>query len=788
MTPSGSSARPSEGASDRRSVAAASNGAELEGFLLDGKLSVPRVRTGSVSRADLIEAARAGECRVVGITAPAGYGKSTLMAEWAEADDRRVAWVSLDRLDDDPAALLFLLASAYGRISGQPDLIAGVGGLSVSALGRAAPRLASALRTSPMPFLLILDDLHELRSPACHDVLSVVISGIPPGSQLVAASRSEQPHLPRLRASGDAVEITATDLALDAAAAEQIFAEAHVNLTREQAAAVTARTEGWPVGLQLAALIAGDRRADGLTIAGDDRYVADYLYRESLLQLPAQVQRFLRRTAVLDQLSAPLCDAVLDEPGSSARLRDLEASSMFLVPLDRRRGWYRYHALFREFLLAELQRVEPDVVAKLHLRAADWYQSNGSPRLALEHLLNTTERDRCAQLMAQFILPTFQAGQVSTAQRWLATLGPSAIEQYPPLAVLAGWIAVLTGETADAQRWAAFLDTVSFDPVPVDGSASFHSARALLRALMCAAGPEQMAADARELLHSRESRDPNRPHSIDYAGTVLIALTLAPFVLAVSEGSDWGWVSLATLACLAVAVGSGFAFVAVEKRVAVPLLDLALLRNRILVGATIAILIGAGTINGLMYLLSLYFQDPNTLGFTPLQAGLATLPGDCRPGRDCATRTSARGQVRWPSGHRIGFRRHFGWLRRDGFRPALVALSGVPAAPGRGGRGDGIVQRTCVLGGDSLRCGRAGRGGVRGLEYGPLRRGGGGDRTGRDDLRHGDRKPDSQWQYGFRGSFIRPGSGVVGDGGLQRRRCSHGGRDGPPPRGQGNRA
>ena len=123
-----------------------------------------------------------------------------------------------------------------------------------------------------------------------------------------------------------------------------------------------------------------------------------------------------------------------------------------------------------------------------------------------------------------------------------------------------------------------------------------------------------------------ESRDPNRPPSIDYAGTVLIALTLAPFILAVSKGSDWGWVSLATLACLAVAVGSGFAFVAVEKRVAVPLLDLALLRNRILVGATIAILIGAGTINGLMYLLSLYFQDPNTLGFTPLQAGLATLP------------------------------------------------------------------------------------------------------------------------------------------------------------------
>ena len=358
-------------------------------------------------------------------------------------------------------------------------------GVGVSALGRAAPRLASAFRTSPVPFVLMLDDLHELRSPACHDVLSVVISGIPPGSQLVAASRSEQPHLPRLRASGDALDFAVSDLALDAAGAEQIFAQAHVAITPELAAAVTARTEGWPVGLYLAAVIASDSDGDVLTISGDDRYVADYLYRESLMQLPEGVQRFLRRTAVLDQLSAPLCDATLDEAGAQARLRDLEASSLFLVPLDRRRGWYRYHALFREFLLGELRRVEPDIIPKLHLRAADWYESNGSPALALEHLLNTTERERCVQLVAELILPTFQSGQLQTVQRWLSTLGDSAIEEYPPLAVLAGWIAVTTGHTADAQRWAAFLDNVSFDLVPVDGTVSFESARAMLRALMC---------------------------------------------------------------------------------------------------------------------------------------------------------------------------------------------------------------------------------------------------------------------------------------------------------------
>jgi LuxR family maltose regulon positive regulatory protein len=323
-----------------------------------------------------------------------------------------------------------------------------------------------------------------------------VISGIPEGSQLVAASRSEQPHLPRLRASADSVDIEVSDLALDAAGAEQIFAEAHVPIIHERAVALTARTEGWPVGLYLAALIASDSGGDVSTISGEDRYVADYLYRESFLHLPEGVQRFLRRTAVLDPLSASLCDATLDEWGAQARLRDLEASNMFLVPLDRRRGWYRYHSLFREFLLGELRRVEPDIIAKLHLRAADWYESNGSPMLALEHLLNTAERERCVQLVSSLALPTFQSGQLLTAQRWLSTLGEPAIREYPPLAVLAGWIAVLTGQTADAQRWAAFLDTVSFDLVPVDGTVSFESARAMLQALMCRAGPERMVEDA----------------------------------------------------------------------------------------------------------------------------------------------------------------------------------------------------------------------------------------------------------------------------------------------------
>jgi LuxR family maltose regulon positive regulatory protein len=471
--------------------------AELDELLLEAKLSVPASRPGSVSRAGLVEAARASGSRVVGLTAPAGYGKSTLLAEWARAEERSVAWVSLDRFDDDPTALLTVLASAYARVSpGNADLVADMGGLGVSALGRAAPRLASALRTSPAPFVFMLDDLHELRSAACQDVLGVVISGVPAGSQLVAASRFEQAHLPRLRASGDALEFRAKDLALDAAGTEQIFAQAHLSLSRELAAAVTRRTEGWPVGIYLAAVIANDTGGTALTVSGDDRYVSDYLYHESLMQLPERDRRFLRRTAVLDQLCAPLCDAVMGESGAQEHLRRLEATSMFLIPLDRRREWYRYHALFREFLLGELRRVEPEEVMKLHLRAADWYESRGSPATALEHLLSTTERDRCVQLVTELILPTYQAGQMSTVQRWLAELGDSAIAGYPPLAVLAGWVTALTGQTAEAQRWAAIMDAASFDLVPRDGTASFDSARAMLRTFMCPAGPDQAMADA----------------------------------------------------------------------------------------------------------------------------------------------------------------------------------------------------------------------------------------------------------------------------------------------------
>jgi LuxR family maltose regulon positive regulatory protein len=478
---------------------------DLDRLLLEAKLRVPEARPTSVSRAGLVEKARSSGRRVVAITAPGGYGKTTFLAEWARMENRRVAWVSLDSSDDDPGALLRLLASAYGRVDpDRRDLVAEVGGVGMPLLGRAAPRMAAALSASSAPFVLMLDDLHELKSPACQDVLEVVIDGLPQGSQLVIASRFEQPHLPRLRAAGDAFEVVGADLALDPIAAKKIFAAEDVNLSPELAVEVTRRTEGWPAGVYLAAMIAKDGPHQEGLISGEDRYVADYLYRESLSRLPADEQWFLCATAVLEQLCGSLCDAVLDSSGGAEQLRRLEASSLFVVSLDRQRQWYRYHTLFREFLLGELRRRTSDgEIEKLHLKATDWYEANGSRSLAIEHLLQTAERDRSLQMVASSWLNTCSTGNLATVRRWLTVIGPTDMEAYPPLAVAAAWSGMLTGETSERDRWAAVAESASFPSASSGGFASFESARAVLRAATCARGPEAMRSDA-EFAFSQE--------------------------------------------------------------------------------------------------------------------------------------------------------------------------------------------------------------------------------------------------------------------------------------------
>jgi LuxR family transcriptional regulator, maltose regulon positive regulatory protein len=260
---------------------------------------------------------------------------------------------------------------------------------------------------------------------------------------------------------------------------------------------------------------------------------------EALAQQPKAMQRFLRRTAVLDQLCGPLCEAVLGPSAAAVLLRRAEASGLFLIPLDHRREWYRYHDLFREFLLGELRRTEPGIITTLHRRAADWYEASGSPARALEHLLCTADWDRTVRLATALAKPTYDAGKLPTMNRWLRVIGDESIERYPPLAVISAWAGVLTGDPAQAERWAAFVDAASFDGAPADGSASFDSARAMVRAAMCANGPEAMLADAAFAVAQEPAWSPWRDTALWLLGEAhLLAGHLGEARAALAEASE----------------------------------------------------------------------------------------------------------------------------------------------------------------------------------------------------------------------------------------------------------
>lgn len=500
----------------------------VDRVLLESKLRRPEPRPGVVSRAGLIERARGSRSRVVSVIAPAGYGKSTMLAEWAAMERRAVAWVSLEQSDDDPAVLLRLVAAACSAVSLPAAAIVaemrGGGGL---ALGRAAPLLAAALAATEAPFVLFVDDVHAVGSPDCRDVFEVVLGGIPTGSQVVLAGRHEQPYVARLRAAGELVEFGAVDLRVDLDGARTIFREAGVAGASEAGVAgAWERCEGWPAGLHLCALIAreGDRGCELSSVWGDDRFVADYLYRECVERLPDDLQRFLRRTAVLEQLSGAVCDAVLESADSGTRLREVEMLNLFLVPLDRRRGWYRYHGLFREFLLAELQRSEGALIPELHLRAAGWCEANGLAAHAIEHLLAAGDRVGSVRLVAAMASPTYQAGQFATVSRWISELGYEDVASYPPLAALACWDAMLMGEPGEAERWASLIEDVQFDGDSPDAERAFAAMRAMLRAVMYADGPQRALEDAAFALATEPTWSSWRPLALYvYASALLLA-------------------------------------------------------------------------------------------------------------------------------------------------------------------------------------------------------------------------------------------------------------------------
>jgi LuxR family maltose regulon positive regulatory protein len=473
------------------------------GELVESKLHPPSARPGIVPRTALVDRLLASHAvPVVCVVAPPGYGKTTLLAQWAERKATRVGWVSVDQRDNDPAVLLTYLAVALDRIQpidhGLFHALAAPGAVVATVMAR----FAAAVSAMAEPVALVLDHVELLHNPQCLDAVAELVAHLPRGSQLVLASRARPPlPLALLRAQGRVVEVGVEELAMDQREARALLQGAGVRLGDTELTTLVQRTEGWPVGLYLAALaLQAGAPDDDAGFAGDDRLVADYLHSELLARLSQDEVVFLTRTAVLDRMCGPLCDAVLDARGSARVLESLEGANLLLVPLDRRRQWYRYHHLFGELLRAELERREPELVPQLHGRAAAWCEANGLPETAIDHAQAAGDTDRVARLVARLTQPAYAAGRADTARRWLVWFEDQGlVDRYPPVAVQGAWVQALVGRPAAAERWADAAERGSFAETLPDGS-TMASYLALLRALLCRAGVEQMRIDAQVAL------------------------------------------------------------------------------------------------------------------------------------------------------------------------------------------------------------------------------------------------------------------------------------------------
>jgi LuxR family maltose regulon positive regulatory protein len=460
-------------------------------------------RPGVVRRDGLLRAFAAvpDDVALLMVVAGPGYGKTTALGQWAADDPRPFGWISLDSSDGDPIYLLRRITDALHKIHALDDAVwDALASPGVSPVGVVVRRLIASLQANPMPWILVLDDLHAVAGSATPDMIVALAQGLPRGCHLVVASRNRSGlRLARLRIEGKLAEFGRESSAFSYREATAVLTADGAGLPEDAVRAVVDRTEGWPAGVYLAALaIRGrpDPAAAAAEIAGSDAFIADYFWEEVLARESPEVVRFLRRTAVLEHLSGAVCDAVLDTTGSAARLADLAARNLFVVPEDDDGRWYRYHRLFAEMLLAELRRTEPAEEIELHRRAAAWYEANGPVERAVGHALAGQDTAAAARLVTMYGQRTFSVGLVATVQRWLGNLDDGALDSYPPLAVNAAWVWAVSGEPVKAYRCLHAAEHGSFDGIPPDGSVSMESAIARIRAVLAPYGVEQMRLDA----------------------------------------------------------------------------------------------------------------------------------------------------------------------------------------------------------------------------------------------------------------------------------------------------
>ena len=431
-----------------------SSGGVLGEGLLATKLYAPPVRANLVQRARLLERLEEGvRGKLTLVSAPAGFGKSTLLGEWALKSGLPVGWLSLDEGDNDPTRFFSYLVAALQSVDER------IGKDALSLLGSPQPLPPQAILTSltndiatvPEDFALVLDDFHVIRAEPIHSALAFLLEHLPPQAHFVIGSRIDPPlPLPRLRVQGQVTELGAPELRFEPEEAAAFLNESiGLSLCAEEVSALEERTEGWIAALQLAALAMRGREDASAFISafgGSNRHVFDYLAEEVLDAQPEEGRTFLLETSVLERMCGPLCDTVTNREDGQATLARLERANLFVVPLDDERHWYRYHHLFSGFLRERLRQEHPEGVPELHLRASRWHERNGTMSEAVSYALAAKDFERAADLVERSIKTTLGRGGHVTLIRWLESLPEEVIRSRPRLQLASGIPLVSRGQ------------------------------------------------------------------------------------------------------------------------------------------------------------------------------------------------------------------------------------------------------------------------------------------------------------------------------------------------------
>ena len=471
-------------------------------------------RPGLVRRERLIaRLAGSGDTPVLMLVAPAGYGKSTILADWTEADERPSAWLTLDERHNDPALMLGAIASLLDEI--EPISREVFAPLSTPRSGVSSvvvPRLCEALGDRDQPFVLVLDDLHLVENPDCTAPLVAIAQCVPEGSQLAIASRIESSMpLGRMRADRLLAELGASDLRMDVDEATQTLLACGVEMGRNAVETLVRRTEGWPVGIYLAGLSLTGKSMVGAVpgdFHGDDRLFADYLRDEFLAALDEDTLAFLIHTSILDRLSGEVCDAILGRKDSGDVLRRLVRSNLLIVPLDRRDRVYRHHALLRDMLQSELERLDTSVSSRLHTRASEWFQEQGDVDRAVTHAIASGDRGLATKLIWANVAAFVSTGRHATVGGWLANFTDDRLASSPALCLSRATLHLAEGNGGEVERWTG----VALDRISTPDDEAFTVAARILRASGAARdGAVQMREDVQAGIRLLASDSPWRP-------------------------------------------------------------------------------------------------------------------------------------------------------------------------------------------------------------------------------------------------------------------------------------